>query len=342
MSEPKDWALPPELRPDPANLAYDLGAALGALVLLRAEVPEDAFTAGVLGTERLGHGALIAVGGRTLVLTIGYLVTEASTIWLTSHSGRVVQGHALAYDYASGFGLVMPLGPLDGTPLALATQLPETGDELVAAGHGGIAHALACRLVARREFAGYWEYLLEEALFTAPPLPLWSGGALLGPDGTLVGIGSLLTRASTPGVDVPVGAAGDEPGGASQDVHANMFVPVTAIAPQQLRLLAETGSTGLPPRPWLGVYASEDDGDVEVAGLVARGPAHAAGVSLGDVIRAVGGLPVTSLPSFYRALWSQGEAGAGFTLQVERAGETLDLRVKSAARESFLKQPQRH
>lgn len=338
MSDSKDWALPPELRPDPATLAYDLGAALRALVLLRAEVPEDAFTAGVLGTERLGHGALIDVGGRTLVLTIGYLVTEASTIWLTSHSGRVVQGHALAYDYASGFGLVLPLGSLDGTPLALATQLPETGDELVAAGHGGIAHAVACRLVARREFAGYWEYLLEEALFTSPPLPLWSGSALLAGDGTLLGIGSLLTRATVPGVDVPVGEL--EPG-ASQDVHANMYVPVTAIAPR-LRLLAETGSTGLPPRPWLGVYASEDDGDVEVAGLVARGPGHAAGLSLGDVIRAVGGLRVTTLPSFYRALWSQGEAGASFTVQVERAGEPLELRVKSAARESFLKQPQRH
>jgi len=341
MSESKEWALPPELRPDPGTLAYDLGAALGALVLLRAEVPEDAFTAGVLGTERLGHGALIDVGGRTLVLTIGYLVTEASTIWLTSHSGRVVQGHALGYDYASGFGLVLPLGRLDGAPLPLATQLPETGDELVAAGHGGMAHALACRLVARREFAGYWEYLLDEALFTTPPLPLWSGSALLASDGALLGIGSLLTQATVPGRDVPVGAPGDEPGGAARDVHANMYVPVTAIAPQ-LQRLAETGSTGLPPRPWLGVYASEDDGDVQVAGLVARGPAHAAGLSLGDIIRAVGGLPVVSLPGFYRALWSQGEAGAAFVLQVERAGEALDLRVQSAARESFLKQPQRH
>ena len=341
MSESKEWALPPELRPDPGALAYDLGAALSALVLLRAEVPEDAFTAGVLGTERLGHGALITVGGRTLVLTIAYLVTEASTIWVTSHSGRVVQGHALAYDYATGFGLVLPLGPLDGAVLPLATQLPETGDELVAAGHGGIAHALACRLVARREFAGYWEYLLDEALFTAPPLPLWSGSALLGQDGSLVGIGSLLTQASVPGRDVPVGAPGDAPAGGARDVHANMYVPVTAIA-SQLQLLADTGSNGLPPRPWLGVYASEDDGDVQVAGLVARGPAHAAGLSLGDTIRAVGGLPVASLPAFYRALWSQGNAGASFMLQVERAGEPLDLRVQSASRESFLKQPQRH
>ncbi|MFM2289815.1 MAG: hypothetical protein RL684_2958 [Pseudomonadota bacterium] len=329
MSEPKEWALPPELRPDPASLAYDLGAALCALVLLRAEVPEDAFTAGVLGTERLGHGALVSVGGRTLVLTIGYLVTEASTIWLTSHSGRVVQGHALAYDYASGFGLVLPLAPLDGAPLPLATQLPETGDELVAAGHGGLAHTLACRLVARHEFAGYWEYLLDEALFTTPPYPLWSGSALLGPDGALLGIGSLLTQTTLP--------AGDETG----DVQANMYVPVTLVA-AQLQRLADTGSTGLPPRPWLGVYASEDAGDVQVAGLVARGPAHAAGLSLGDIIRAVGGLPVGSLAEFYRALWSQGEAGASFPLQVERAGEALELRVKSASRDSFLKQPQRH
>jgi S1-C subfamily serine protease len=333
MSESRDWALPPELRPDPTTLAYDLGAALSALVLLRAEVPEDAFTAGMLGTERLGHGALVVVGGRALVLTIGYLVTEASTIWLTSHSGRVVPGHALAYDYASGFGLVLPLGTLDGRPLPLATQLPEPGDELVAAGHGGNAHALACRLVARREFAGYWEYLLDDALFTVPALPQWSGSALLGPDGTLVGIGSLLTQAQVPGEGTP-----DDP---DSTVQANMFVPVTAVA-GRLQLLADTGGTGLPPRPWLGVYATEEDGDVQVAGLVARGPAHAAGVSLGDLIRSVGGLPVASLPAFYRALWSQGAAGVSFGLRVERGGEPLDLRVKSVARESFLKQPQRH
>jgi S1-C subfamily serine protease len=329
MPEAKDWALPAELRPDPQTLAYDLGAALRAMVLLRAEVPDDAFTAGVLGTERLGHGALIRVAGRELVLTIGYLITEAATIWLTTHSGRVVPGHALAYDYATGFGLVLPLGPLDGSTLPLATSLPEVGEELVVLGHGGIAHALACRLLARREFAGYWEYLLEEALFTSPGYPLWSGSALLAGDGSLLGIGSLLTQTEVQG------------DGDAGTVQSNMYVPVTLVAPI-LAQLAETGSNGALPRPWVGVYASEDELGVQVAGLVARGPAHAAGLSLGDHVRSVGRLPVRSLAEFYRALWAQGEAGTTVLLGVERANERVSLRVKSAARDSFLKQPQRH
>ena len=329
MNEPKDWALPAELRPDPQTLSYDLGAAMRAIVLLRAEVPEDAFTAGMLGTERLGHGAVIRVAGRELVLTIGYLVTEAASIWLTTHSGRVVPGHTLAYDYATGFGLVQPLGPLDGTTLPLATGLPEVGDELVVLGHGGIAHALACNLLARREFAGYWEYLIDEALFTSPGYPLWSGSALIARDGSLLGTGSLLTQSDV---------QGDSD---SATVQANMYVPVTLVAPV-LERLAETGSSGLPARPWLGVYGSDDEHGVQVAGLVAHGPAHAAGLSLGDHVRAVGALQVRDLASFYRALWSQGPAGTTVTLAIDRAGERLTLRVKTAARDSFLKQPQRH
>jgi S1-C subfamily serine protease len=329
MPEAKDWALPPELRPDPQALGYDLAAAQRAMVLLRAEVPEDAFTAGILGTERLGHGAIIRVAGRELVLTIGYLVTEAATIWLTTHSGRVVPGHTLAYDYPTGFGLVQPLGPLDGTVLPLADALPEVGDELVVLGHGGIAHALSCHLLARREFAGYWEYLLEEALFTSPGYPLWSGSALLASDGSLLGIGSLLTQTEVQG------------DGDAGTVQSNMYVPVTLVAPI-LQKLAESGSNGEAPRPWLGVYASEDEQGVQVAGLVARGPAHSAGLSLGDRVRSVGRLPVRSLAEFYRATWSQGAAGVVVPLGVERAGERVSLRIKSAARDSFLKQPQRH
>lgn len=327
MSEAKDWALPPELRPDPQSLAYDLAEALRALVLLRSEVADDAFTAGVLGTQRLGHGVLVPVAGRTLVLTIGYLITEAHSLWLTSHSGRAVQGHALANDYASGLGLVLPLAPLDGAPLALAQRLPDPGEELVMAGHGQLAHTLACRLLARREFAGHWEYLLEDALYTAPPYPLWSGCALLGTDGSVSGIGSLLTQS--------------RPAGATEPLQANMSVPI-APAAALLERLATTGGNGQPARPWLGVFSSEEDEGVQVTGLVTRGPAHAAGLSLGDVIHGVGGAPVATLPAFYRALWAQGEAGATVSLDVQRGKERLALRVRSAARESYLKQPLRH
>src|SRR6266571_915093 len=163
------------------------------MVLLRAEVPEDAFTAGILGTERIGNGVVVRDDG--LVLTIGYLITEATTIWLNTNKGTAVPGHPLAYDQPTGFGLVQPLGRLGAPALARGTAAScRVGDEVVVAGHGGRKHALKARIIAKREFAGYWEYVLDEALFTAPAHPHWSGAALVGAEGRLLGIGSLMVQ----------------------------------------------------------------------------------------------------------------------------------------------------
>src|SRR5258706_106536 len=195
MADLSNWAFPPEMQPNPEESLFDLDAALDSMVLLRSEVPEDAFTAGILGTERIGNGVVIRDDG--LVLTIGYLITEATTIWLNTNAGTAVAAHPLAYDQPTGLGLVQPLGKLGVPALRRGTAAScRVGDEVVVAGHGGRKHALKARLIAKREFAGYWEYVLDEALFTAPAHPHWSGAALIGGDGTL------------PRARSPVGAGG--------------------------------------------------------------------------------------------------------------------------------------
>src|ERR1700751_4578579 len=111
MPSVSDWKVPAEDQPKPSDYGYDLATAVGSVVGVRAEIPDDAFTAQTLGTERAGNGVLIRDSG--LVLTIGYLITEAESVWLTPVSGPAVPGHALAYDQETGFGLVQALARID-------------------------------------------------------------------------------------------------------------------------------------------------------------------------------------------------------------------------------------
>ena len=213
-SMPTQWSFPAELQPDPQSWRFDLDAALDAVVALRAEIPEDAFTAPILGTERAGHG--VAIGNESLLLTIGYLIAEASSIWLTTNRGAVVAGHSLAYDQNSGLGLVQALGPLGVRGLERSSAAScAVGDEVIVAGHGGRHHALKATVFARREFAGYWEYVLDEAIFTAPAHPHWGGTALIGADGRLLGIGSLLVEEKHDG----------------ETLQGNMVVPIDVLEP---------------------------------------------------------------------------------------------------------------
>jgi len=324
MAAAGNWAFPNALQPSPQDSGFDLDAALDAVVLLRAEIPEDAFTAGILGTERAGNGVVIGEDG--LVLTIGYLITEAESIWLTTNRGTVVQGHALAYDQASGFGLVMPLGRLNVRPLARGSaRAAAPGSPVIVVGQGGREHALKANIVAKREFAGYWEYVLDEALFTAPAHPQWGGAALLGEDGRLLGIGSLLVQEAVDG----------------KAVDGNMFVPIDLLAPILEAMLA-TGRPARPPRAWLGVYATEMDGHVVIGGLAPGGPAERAGAQLGDLVLEAGGEKVTSLAALFRRVWSLGPAGTDIPLTLSRRGASSAIRIHSADRNDFLKKPRLH
>jgi S1-C subfamily serine protease len=322
MAEQTHWAFPAELQPKSSDVAFDLERALDAVVAMRVEVSEDAFTASVLGTERAGNGVVIDADG--LVLTIGYLVTEAESIWLTTNSGNVVPGHALAYDPVTGLGLVMPLGKLGAAAIPRTDlESADLDDDVYVIGNGGRGHALRARLFARREFAGYWEYLLDEALFTTPPHPEWSGAALLDANGRLIGIGSLFVQE----------ADGDE------TVKGNMFVPSELIDPI-LDDMLKLGRVDRPPRPWLGIYTAETREGIAIQGLAHGGPAERAGVHLGDIVHDVGGSPVSGLGDFYRSLWMRGPAGTNIPITVSRGGGLKEVTVQSVDRSALLKKPQ--
>ncbi len=321
MAEPTRWAFPPALQPTQGEVGFDLKSALNGVVALRAEIPDDAFTAQILGTDRTGNGVVIREDG--LILTIGYLITEAANVWLTANDGSVVPGHPLAYDFATGFGLVLPLGRL-GLPVVErgSAALVAADDDVYVLGHGGRAHALKAAVFAKREFAGFWEYVLDSALFTTPPHPEWSGAALLDDDGRLVGIGSLLLQERL----------GDD------TVDGNMFVPVDLLEPI-LDDLVRTGRRTGAPRPWLGMYTVDRDGRLMVNGLATGGPAERAGVQAGDLVVAVGGARVTGLADLFRQVWRQGPAGAEISLTLARGGAPVYVRVASGDRNDFLKKP---
>jgi len=325
MASLEDWTLPPALQPKPSDYAYDLDQALAAVVGLSAQAPADAFTAEVLGTERAGNGVLIRGDG--LVLTIGYLIAEAESVWLTTGAGRVVPGHVLAYDHVTGFGLVQALGRLDipALPIGDSGSAP-VGERVVVAGAGGRQRSVAARIVARQEFAGYWEYVLDEAIFTAPAHPHWGGTALIGPGGDLLGIGSLQLEQAAPSRDT---------------LHLNMVVPIDLLAPIVDDFLT-LGRARRPARPWLGLYATEAENKVVVMGLATGGPAEKAGLESGDVVLAVAGRAIGNLASFFRRVWALGEAGVEAPLTIHRRGKTFEVRVASADRARFLKAPRLH
>lgn len=321
MTESTHWSFPSDLQPRPGVVRFDLNAALDSVLQLRADVPDDAFTAAVLGTERTGNGVVIGDDG--LVLTIGYLITEAETIWLTSNQGQVVQGYPLAYDFESGLGLVQPLGRLDAPAMPRGSSADVSADsDVVVIGSGGIDHALRTRLIAKREFAGYWEYVLDEALFTSPAHPEWSGAALVDGDGKLLGIGSLYVQE----------VAGDAA------IQGNMFVPVDLLEPI-LHDLTTTGRRAGPARPWLGIYPAEVKDQLLITAVAKGGPGERAGVRPGDVIVEVDGAQPSELSPLFRAIWSRGPAGTDIPLTLLRDGTRVQIQVRSADRGDFLKKP---
>jgi S1-C subfamily serine protease len=312
-------------QPSPEDYDFDLDEALSAVVGLRTIIPSDAFTAETLGTERLGHGVIIRKDG--LILTIGYLVTEAETVWIRLSDGRVLQGHVLGYDQETGFGLVQSLARIDLPWLPLGDSgTIKVGEDVVVGGTGGRENSLAASIVAKQEFAGYWEYLLDQALFTAPSHPHWGGTALIGGDGQLLGIGSLQVQQ----VDRE---------GRSSDI--NMMVPINLLKPI-LDDLTTLGRPRKPARPWLGLYATEVGNRIAVAGVAGKGPAKTADLRAGDIIMNVAGDDVRNLAGFFRRIWALGPAGVEVPITINRKGRTMDLRVTSADRRRFLKGPVLH
>jgi S1-C subfamily serine protease len=323
MATISEWRVPPAIQPRAAEYAFDLDRALSSIVGLHSIVPADAFTAETLGTERAGNGVVIDDG---LVLTIGYLITEAETVWLHLGDGRVMEGHALGFDSVTGFGLVQALGRMNIDPLPIGSSAAtRIGDRVVVGGAGGRTHSVACQIAAKQEFAGYWEYLLDEAIFTHPAHPNWGGAGLISAGGELIGIGSLQLEREKSG----------------KAEHVNMIVPIDLLKPA-IDDLRRFGKINKPARPWLGMYSTEIDDRVVVIGISGNGPAARAELKAGDVILAVKGEKITSQAGFYRKLWALGSAGVDVPLTVHHEGVTFDVTLASTDRARLLKGPRLH
>ena len=322
--EEPDNRIPQELQPSVANVEYDLDEELSSVVSLRANIPEDAFTASILGTERAGHGVLIRGSG--LIVTIGYIVTEADSIWIVTNKGQAVPGHLVGYDYESGFGLVQSLGNLDIPHIPIGnSKIIEVGSPLVLAGYGGVTESVSASCAARKEFAGYWEYVIDNAIFTSPPHPNWGGAALIGGDGSLCGIGSLYI---------------DQIGSSSLN-EGNLCVPIELLEPV-LDELVSYGRTLKPARPWLGMFVSEFEERFMVAGVYNNAPAAIAGLQAGDVVTEINGQKASNLSNLFKTVWSVGPAGSAIPVRVERDGSPLEITVDSVDRRDLWKLPNLH
>ncbi|GAB1718217.1 MAG: PDZ/DHR/GLGF protein [Nitrobacter sp.] len=323
MASLTEWRVPAAAQPRQEDHEFDLDRALSAVVGLHSIIPADAFTADTLGEERAGNGVVIEDG---LVLTIGYLITEAQTVWLHLADGRVVQADTLGIDRESGFGLLQALGRLDLEPLALGSSAAAgLNDRVVVGGVGGRTRSLAGRIAAKQEFAGYWEYLIDEAIFTHPAHPNWGGAGVISAAGELIGIGSLQLER--------------EHGGRSE--HLNMNVPIDLLKPA-LDDLLKFGRVNKPARPWLGIYTTEIEDRIVAVGIAPKGPAARAELRSGDAILAVNGEKVSDPAQFYRKLWALGPAGVDVPLTLYREGDIFDVVVTSTDRDRMLKKPRFH
>ena len=306
-----------ELRPVARLFDFDLDARLASVVALEAHIPEDAYSARTLQTHRVGNA--IVIGAEGLMLTIGYLVTEAEQVIVTTNDGARLEAHVLGIDQASGLGLIHALEPLGLSPIPIGDSRkvrPEAA--VVAVGAGGGDHALSGRILAREPFAGAWEYYLEAALFVEPAHPHWSGAALLGPTGDLIGVGSLHMEQVSEG---------------RRRSFLNMFVPAELLAPILDDL--SHGRPARPPRPWLGLISREISSHVVVDSVSPGGPASRAELKSGDVIHRIAGHRLTDLAGFYKHLWALGPPGVIAPLTIQREHDVFEVEVRTADRTSL-------
>jgi S1-C subfamily serine protease len=300
--------------------ATALEELVSAVVRIKTFINPDGRTVSGLGREREGSGIIIDDSG--LILTIGYLMVEAHAAEVILNSGRSIPADIVGYDHETGFGLLRTVERprMKPLPFGRAADLKDS-DPVLVASSGGSRMVVPVRVVSRREFAGNWEYLVDQAIFTSPPHPAWSGAALISREGKLVGVGSLI---------VPDAA------GAGERSPGNMFVPIDMLPPILSDLIADGRVSG-PGKPWIGVNADEVGGRLMVTRVTPDGPGDKAGIRRGDVILGVNGEPASSLPDFYRKVWALGTAGAKVPLDVRTGSDNRRVEVHSVHRHDHLK-----
>lgn len=296
-----------------------------AVVTIEVAVTDGATSADSLGRQRTGSGVVIGPDG--LILTIGYLLLEAETIEVVTQDDHRLPARQIAYDLATGFALLRPLVPLRGiepVPLAGVSGLKPGEPLLAATGGSGGTEVGFTRLVATRPFSGNWEYYIDAAIFTSPPIANHSGASLFNRDGELLGIGSLFVR---------------EAGGPGRTLPGNMFVPVELLRPV-LAEMQSTGRTRASTRPWLGLSSFEHDGHVQIVRVDRSGPALEAGLQPGDVVLAIDGVEVTTLEAFYKQLWRRPAADTEVELTVQQGPEVRRIKVHAVDRMDTLRKPE--
>ncbi len=301
-----------------------LARANAAVVGVEVIAVKGARSTDTLGRTRAGSGVVIDRDG--LVLTIGYLVVEADHVDLVLEADRRVPARVVAYDLASGFGLLQALAPLRlaPAPLGRSSRIGD-GEPLLVASGGEDGELSVARMVSRRAFSGYWEYHIDDALFTAPARTDHSGAGLFNADGELLGIGSLVVA--------------DAAGSDAAPLRGNMFVPIDLLTPI-LSELRVRGASGDSTRAWLGLNCVEFGGHLRVLRLAPSGPAEEAGLAPGDLVTAIDGIEVSDLATFYKTLWRQAPAARAVTLDVQRGNERLHLDVHAVDRMTTLRRPE--
>jgi S1-C subfamily serine protease len=300
-----------------------LTKAHAAVVGVQVTAAQGARSAETLGRQRSGSGVVIGADG--LVLTIGYLMLEADTIQIVTQDNKSLPARAVAYDLATGFGLIRPLLPMRGVaPVALGSHGDlKAGDALMAATGGQDGDVNMTQLVSKRPFSGYWEYHIEAALFTSPPIGNHSGAPLFNQRGELLGIGSLFVA----------DAAGE-----NRRLPGNMFVPVDLLKPI-LAELQQTGSSKMSRRPWLGLTSTEQGGRVQIVRINKDSPAEASGLQAGDVVLAVDGTRVASLEEFYKRLWAHANPDDEVKLTVLQGADIKNITIKAVDRMTTMAKP---
>ena len=304
-----------------AGLLFGQGFAekvFQSIVKVRAAIPSDARTAGLLGTQREGSGVIIDRSG--LIVTTGYIILESEAIEIQLLDGTFRDAVFVGYDFDTGFGLLRASIPDDVPPIKIGqSSTLASNDPVLAAYYGGQGSARGVYVVARHHFAGYWEYLLEDAIYTSPPIQQYGGASLIGQNGELLGIGSLYTKLSLSGVDA---------------TPSNVFIPIDRLKP----LLSDLKKTGVlrgSTRPWLGIYLNEVQGHVIVINTAPGGPADRAGIESNNIILEVNNQGIAGMADLYRKLWALGKAGVGVPLSVLQGTKIKTITIHSTNRNQF-------
>ncbi len=311
-------------RAEDGKPSLDAERLFAAIVKVNTKAVPNARSAATLGREREGTGTVIGPNG--LVLTIGYLIVEADEVSITDSKGRTHAARVVGYDHATGFGLVRPIVPINVAPVKFGNSGALAERDPVMIVSSGDDNASFVWVVSKRPFAGNWEYMLDQAIWTSPPTLNWSGAALVDRDGALVGVGSLIVRDAT----------NDDP-----RLPGNLFVPIDVLKPI-LAELVKNGRRAGPVRPWLGLAADEVQGRLMVSRVSPDGPADQAGIKPGDIVLGVGGEGVRTQAAFYHKVWDRNAAGDVIALRVLQGVDVKEIRVRSIDRIEYFRPQTTH